>query len=153
LVPPARSATQRKQDTLRRLEQDVDLWLATTDARGAAPYLISLSFLWHGGTLIVATATASPTVRNLQATGSVRLGLGPTRDVVIVDGTAHAIPAAELTDELGDAFAVKCGFDPRQLTTPYTYFRIRPHRVLAWREANELKGRELMRDGQWLVAD
>jgi hypothetical protein len=26
-------------------------------------------------------------------------------------------------------------------------------RLQAWREANELAGRELMRDGHWLVAD
>jgi hypothetical protein len=54
---------------------------------------------------------------------------------------------------VGDAFAVKTGFDPRQLTSSYHYFRIEPRRLQAWREANELPGRELMRDGHWLVAD
>ena len=28
---------------------------------------------------------------------------------------------------------------------------ISPRRIQAWREANELPDRELMRDGQWLV--
>ncbi len=50
----------------------------------------------------------------------------------------------------GDAFAAKAGFDPR-LLTGYLYFGIRPQRVQAWREANELQGRDLMRDGHWLV--
>jgi hypothetical protein len=58
---------------------------------------------------------------------------------------------SELTDELGDAFAVKTGFDPRELTTPYLYFRISPRRLQAWREANELEGRDLMRDGRWVI--
>jgi hypothetical protein len=42
-----------------------------------------------------------------------------------------------------------------RLTDPYLYlyFRIRPQRPRAWREANELKGRELMRGGEWTVPD
>ncbi|MEU8803815.1 hypothetical protein [Spirillospora sp. NPDC048819] len=40
--------------------------------------------------------------------------------------------------------------DPRESTTPYHWFRITPRRVQAWREVNELAGRELMREGRWL---
>jgi hypothetical protein len=58
---------------------------------------------------------------------------------------------AELPADVGDAFAAATGFDPRELTTPYLYFRIRPERVQAWREANELEGRDLMRGGTWAV--
>jgi hypothetical protein len=50
----------------------------------------------------------------------------------------------------GDAFATRTGFDPRELDEPYQYFLIRPRRIQAWREANELRGRDLMRDGRWL---
>ena len=48
-------------------------------------------------------------------------------------------------------FAARAGFDPRPLATPSRWFRIRPRRIQAWREANELPGRELMRGGGWLV--
>jgi hypothetical protein len=150
-TPPARALEQRKQDALSRLENDIDAWVATADAATGTPYLIPLSFLWDGLTLLVATPDASPTSRNLRATGKVRLGIGPTRDLVLVEGTVQALPATEIPGEVGDAFAVKTGFDPRQLTDPYLYFRIRPQRVQAWREANELRGRELMRDGHWRV--
>ena len=95
----------------------------------------------------------SPTGRNLRATGRVRLGLGPTRDVTMIEGTVVTVTQAELGEEEGDRFAAGTGFDPRGLTTPYLYFRVTPQRVQAWREANELTGRELMRDGRWLVAD
>jgi hypothetical protein len=58
------------------------------------------------------------------------------------------------TDEIpvatGDAFAARIGFDPRKLDG-YAYFRVRPRRVQAWRESNEIKGRDLMRDGHWIV--
>jgi len=151
MTEPARTREQRKQDTVRRLEHDVDAWVATAGEEGGTPYLVPLSFLWDGATLLVATEASSPTGRNLQASGRVRLGIGPTRDVVLAEGTVEVVPAAELPDEVGDAFAAKTGFDPRRLAAPYLYFRIHPGRIQAWREANELEGRELMRDGEWLV--
>jgi len=40
----------------------------------------------------------------------------------------------------------------RTLTTRYLYFRIHRRRMQAWREADELDGRELMRYGRWLEA-
>ena len=153
MTPPPRTRRQRKQDALRRLERDTDAWVATADAGSGTPYLVPLSFLWDGETLLVATPSASPTSRNLQATGKVRLGIGPTRDLVLIQATVQAsVAAGEIPEEVGDAFAAKTGFDPRQLTG-YLYFRIHPQRLQAWREANELPGRDLMRGGQWVVTD
>ena len=153
MTPPPRTPQQRRRDTLGRLEGDVDAWVATAGAADGTPYLVPLSFLWDGDTLLIATPSSSPTARNLQATGKVRLGIGPTRDLVLIEGTVGEIlPAAAVPDEVGDAFAAKSGFDPRQLTG-YSYFRIHPRRLQAWREANELKGRQLMDDGQWLVGE
>jgi hypothetical protein len=151
MTPPPRPADQRRQDSLRRLEGDVDAWVATAGAADGTPYLVPLSFLWDGATLLIATPSASPTARNLRSTGKVRLGIGPTRDLVLIEGTVgETLAAAEVPDELGDAFAAKTGFDPRQLSG-YSYFRIHPRRLQAWREVNELKDRELMADGKWLV--
>ena len=151
MPPPPRDQRQRRQDSLHRLDHDVDAWVASADPVRGTPYLVPLSFLWDGATLLIATPAASPTSRNLQATGRVRVGIGPTRDLVLIEGTAQPLPAADLSAEVGDAFAAKTGFDPRQLTPAYLYFRIRPHRLQAWREANELKDRDLMLDGQWVV--
>ena len=148
---PARTPEQRKQDTLNRLEHDVDAWIATANPESGTPYLVPLSFLWDGTSLLIATPASSPTSRNLQSTGKVRLGIGPTRDLVLIEGTVQLLAADEISDEVGDAFAVKTGFDPRQLTTSYLYFRIHPQRIQAWREANELQGRELMSNGYWIV--
>ena len=153
MTPPPRTPHQRKQDTLQRLEQDINAWVATADPASGVPYLVPLSFLWDGRTVLVATLASSPTGRNLQASGRVRLGIGPTRDVVMIEGTVQAVAATEITQEVGDAFAAKSGFDPRRLSGPYLYFRIHPQRLQAWREANELQGRELMRDGRWLLPD
>jgi hypothetical protein len=152
MAAPARTRNERKRAALTRLEHDVDAWVATADRSGQQPYLIPLSFLWDGTTLLLATPSASPTGRNLQATGRIRLGIGHTRDVVLIQGTVLAVtPASEIPAHVGDAFAMKTGFDPRELATPYSFFRIRPERLQAWREANELAERDLMREGQWLV--
>lgn len=148
--PPPRTRAERQRDTLARLETDVDAWVASAGPDGS-PYLVPLSFLWDGAGLLFATPASSPTGRNLSASGRARVGIGPTRDVVLVEGSAEAVGPAELPADVGDAFAAATGFDPRELTTPYLYFRIRPERVQAWREANELEGRDLMRGGTWAV--
>lgn len=151
MTPPARTAQQRKADTLRRLSSDVDTWVATADPATGTPYLVPLSFLWDGATVLISTPGTSPTSRNLRATGRVRLAIGPTRDVVLIEGTVQAETAAtDISAETGDAFAAKTGFDPRELTG-YAYFRIRPERLQAWREVNELTGRDLIRAGDWVT--
>jgi hypothetical protein len=142
---------QRRTDTEHRLTHDIDVWVASASAEGV-PYLVPLSFDWDGSTLLVATPTDSPTARNLAATQVVRLGLGPTRDVSMIEGEVEILEIDALPQERGDRFAAHTGFDPRKLARPYRWFRISPLRIQAWREANEIAGRELMRDGQWLEA-
>ncbi|WP_422735303.1 pyridoxamine 5'-phosphate oxidase family protein [Micromonospora sp. WMMD729] len=147
---PPRSREERLRDTRGRLENDVDLWVATAGSPGG-PHLVPLSFLWDGTVFLISTPRASVTGRNLLSDGRLRLSLGTTRDVVIVDGVAEAVDTADLGQQRRAAFAARTGFDPGDSAEPYQYFAIRPRRVLAWREANELKGRVLMRDGGWLA--
>jgi len=119
--------------------------------RACDELIIATTGLGELRTILIATPSASVTSRNLQATGKARLGIGPTRDLIMIEGTVHAAQAAtDIPPETGDAFAAKTGFDPRELTS-YLYFHIRPQRIQAWREANELPGRELMRSGQWAI--
>jgi hypothetical protein len=105
-----RTRDQRRQDTIRRLEQDVDVWVATAD-------------------------------------GNIRLTLGETRDVVVIEGAATQVTPS---DEVADAFARRAGFDPRTLKQRYPYFRVTSRLVQAWREVNEITERDLMRDGEWI---
>ena len=136
----------RKQDTLNRLDQDVDAWVSTASLDGT-PYLMPLSFLWSDGTPLLSTSRTNPTARNLLANPVLQLTLGEVRDVIHVTGTAEV---AEVTDAEGEAFATKAGFDPRPLAN-YPFFRVTPTRIQAWREVNELKDRVLMEAGRWLV--
>ncbi|GAA2651296.1 pyridoxamine 5'-phosphate oxidase family protein [Streptomyces vastus] len=145
-----RPCAQRRRDTEHQLTDDVDVWVASASADGA-PYLVPLSFDWDGDALLVATPAKSPTGRNLAATRTARLGLGHTRDVSMIDGEVEVLEIDALPQQQADRFAARTGFDPRALTTPYRWFRITPRRIQAWREENELRHRELMRDGRWLV--
>ena len=132
------------------LDRHVDCWVATSDPESGAPQLVPLSFVWDGETVLLSTSASSPTGRALVATGAVRLAFGATRDVVMVDGDVEVIDAAELSPNEADRFAGRTGFDPRSLRTRYLYFRVRPTRIQAWREENELAARDLMRVRVWL---
>ena len=145
-----RSAAQRKADTLAKLGAAVaDVWVATTD--GVRPFLVPLTMAWVGERIALATAETAPTVRNLKAYGRARLALGGTRDVVRVDAVLErTVPVGEAA-EIGEAYARQNDWDPRAAGPPYVFAVLRPERVEAWREQNELEGRLLMRDGIWLV--
>jgi hypothetical protein len=134
---------------LEKLRGGVDLWVASVSEDGHA-HLVPPSYYWDGLALTIATTRRSPTARHLIRAGRARVALGPTRDVVIIEGPVEAV-AIGTDPDLEDAHARATGFDPRRLSTEYVYLRIAPHSVQAWREENELEGRDLMRQGSWLA--
>ncbi|MFI5801467.1 pyridoxamine 5'-phosphate oxidase family protein [Streptomyces sp. NPDC051561] len=145
-----RSRARRRSDTEYRLTHDEDLWVATASDDGM-PYLVPLSFHWDGEALLLSTLADSPTGRNLAANHGIRLGLGGTRDVYMIDGEVEVLKIDALPQEQGDRFVAHTGFDPRAYDAAYSWFRILPRRIQAWRESNEIAGREVMRDGRWLA--
>jgi hypothetical protein len=145
-----RSLIWRRRDTERRLAADVDVWVSSASPDGT-PHLVPLSFDWDGTALVLATSADSPTGRNLATTGRARLGLGTTRDVTVIDGAVDVLDLPELPAVRADRFAARTGFDPRVAAGRYRWFSVTPRRVQAWREADELPGRELMRAGRWLA--
>ncbi|WP_042371407.1 pyridoxamine 5'-phosphate oxidase family protein [Streptacidiphilus neutrinimicus] len=147
MLPPPRPLEQRIADTRARFAADMDTWVATAGADG--PALVPLSFDWDGKAFVISTLPRSVTARNIADSGRVRLAFGPTRDVVTVEGTAERIPTAEV-DAVADAYAAHTDWDPREQSEEYAWFRVTPRRIQAWREANELRGRDVMRDGVWL---
>jgi hypothetical protein len=144
-----RSTGQRVTDVRAKLASECDLWVASANATGDA-YLVPLSFSWDGEYLTVATPQRSRTARNLRRAGRARLALGPTRDVVIVEGPVEEI-AVTADNSLADTHAAAVGFDARDDPDPYVFIRLKPQRIQAWRNNAELAGRDVMRDGHWLV--
>jgi hypothetical protein len=150
--PPApRPTAQRVRDTRELLGREIDCWVATADPATGAPHLVPLSFDWDGSSLLLATSARSLAGRGLASGSGVRIGLGATRDVVMVDGAVEVVPTAALDPAEADHFAQRTGFDPREASGSYLFFRVLPTRIQAWREENELEGRDVMRDGRWLA--
>ncbi|MFI1571724.1 pyridoxamine 5'-phosphate oxidase family protein [Streptomyces anulatus] len=147
---PARSREQRKQDSLHRLRQDDDAWVATASPDGV-PTLVPLSFLWEEdtGILVMATRRTNPTAVNVTPDGPIRVTLGPTRDVVLIEGEARILEGADLPPATREAFVAKLRWNPR--IPVWVFLHITPHTVRAWREVNELADRDLMLSGTWLV--
>jgi len=117
--------------------------------------MVPLSYAWDGERLIIAIDPTSVTARNLRESGRARLGFGPTRDIVLVDATLDRVRETTATanatpDDVGEVYAAQADWDPRREIDAYAFFMLRPVRVQAWREANELAGKTLMRDGAWL---
>jgi hypothetical protein len=145
-----RARATRKADSLAMLAtKGIDVWVATSSA-GGAPHLVPLSLAWVGERVVVAMEASSVTARNLTVSGEARLAVGPTRDVVMIDAElAETIDVAE-HEKLAVAYVSQADWDPRA-STGYIFVVLRPLRIQAWREANEIPGRTLMRDGRWLV--
>lgn len=127
----------------------VDVWVATASPAGA-PHLVPLSLAWLGERAVIAVDHRSVTARNLSATGTARLAVGPTRDVVMMDAVLESAVDVGLDAGLGSAYVGQADWDPR-LSSGYVFLVLRPVRMQVWREANEMSGRTIMRDGTWLM--
>jgi hypothetical protein len=145
-----RPFAERKADVLARLAAPVaDCWVAT--AGGDEPYLVPLTLAWVERRIILATDRRSPTARNIAASGRARVGLGPTRDVVLIEAVLdETIPVTE-SGAVGETYAKRNDWDPRTAGDSYVFLALKPVKIQAWREVNELPGRLLMRDGAWVT--
>jgi hypothetical protein len=148
-MPDPRDRQTGKADTLAMLATPaVDVWVATASGAGV-PHLVPVSLAWVDDRVVIAVEASSVTARNVTASGAARLAVGPTRDVVMIDAVLdRAVEVAD--DELGAAYVAQADWDPRR-SRGYLFLVLRPLRVQAWRESNEIPGRTLMRDGEWLV--
>ena len=146
----ARDRETRKADTLAMLATPaIDVWVATASAE-SAPHLVPRVAGLGGGTGRGRGRGLLGHRTNLTASGTARLAVGPTRDVVMLDAVLETAVDVAADDALGTAYAAQADWDPRG-AAGYVFLVLRPVRVQAWREANEIAGRTLMRDGTWLV--
>jgi hypothetical protein len=147
-----RTGPQRKTDALAKLAAaEADVWVASAASDGTA-HLVPLSLAWDGEHVVLALEAESATARNITASGRARLALGPTRDVVMIDAALDSVvPVADAPPHVADGYAQQADWDPRARPDGYLFMLLTPRRIQAWREANELAGRTLMREGAWVV--
>jgi pyridoxamine 5'-phosphate oxidase-like protein len=144
-----RSVAQRQADVRATLEQNGHAWLAT--AAGSVPYVIVVQAVWDGESILVTTRESSRTARNLEQSRVARLALGDADDAIVIDATLlQARPAAEATPQR-TAFKGAAGWDPGEQGHDWRLFVLRPTRIQAFRGYAEIEGRDVMKDGTWLV--
>jgi hypothetical protein len=146
-----RTLEDRTRDVISLFTRCEDAWVASANEEAEA-YLIPLSFAWTGEQFILATPASSITARNLLRAGRVRMAIGPTRDVSIVEGDVEQISPA-MNDPIWDVHAQGAGFDARQASTPFALLIITPNHVQTWRNPAELESRDVMLGGQWLCPE
>jgi hypothetical protein len=147
-----RSPEERKADALAKLAAvETNVWVATASPTGAV-HLVPVTHTWNGSRVVLATGPRSRTVVNVTANPRVRLALGETRDVVIIDAIlVEAVPTSEAPVALAEGYAAQAGWDPLTDGGDYVYLVLGPERIQVWREAEEPAGRTVMRDGAWVV--
>lgn len=101
----ARDRATRKADALAMLATPaVDVWVASASPTGA-PHLVPVSLAWVDERAVIAVENRSITARNLSATGAVRLAVGATRDVVMMDAVLENAVEVGADARLGSAYA------------------------------------------------
>lgn len=150
--PGPRTRLQRRADVIAKLEaRPADAWVASASESGDA-HLVPLSLAWDGTRVILATAPGSATAHNVVTSGAARLALGGSRDVVMIDALLDEAVALEAaSSELAEVYAEQADWDPRSSGEAIVFLLLRPRRIQAWREADEIAGRTVMRDGNWLA--
>jgi len=145
-----RDTATRKADVLSALEKQHDVWLATADVAGR-PHLIAVSAWWDGADLVIATAGASKTARNLAMNPVVRVARGAPSDAVVIDAQMIDSRAIEDSADLAGGFAAAVGWDPREVGGGWMFFRLRPTRIQAFRGYDEIEDRDVMVRSRWVV--
>jgi hypothetical protein len=147
-----RSPKERKADALTKLAAvEANVWVASASPTDGV-HLVPVTNTWNGIEIVLATEPQSRTAANVTANPRVRLALGETRDVVMIDAVlVEAVPTSEAPAALGEGYAAQGGWDPRTDGGDYVYMVFRPERIQVWREAEYLTGRTVMRNGEWAV--
>jgi general stress protein 26 len=144
-----RSLAERQVYARKRLEAGFQMWLATgSDGHGA--HLIPVAYAWDGSALYSATFARSRSVANIKGHPRVRVALGDTADVVMVDARASLVEVPDIEADIAERYA-KVSTDPR--TYPegtFVYLRLLPRRIQVWNGLHEFVGRTVMRAGRWL---
>src|SRR5579864_205083 len=144
-----RDTATRKKDVLDVLEAQGHYWLSTAEV-GGRPHVIGVSALWDGGELVVTTLGSSRTARNMAMNPAVVLAHGDPSDAVVIQAAVIDSAAVGDSPELAGAWKSAMGWDPREMEG-WTFFRLRPTRIQAFRGYDEIEGRDVMLRSRWVV--
>ncbi len=110
-------------------------WVATT-RRNGRPHVMPVWGLWWDGAFAFSTDPRSQKGRNLATNPEVVAHLESGDDAVILEGAAEPITDPAELAEFADRYEAKYQFRPDTSNPAYGFYRVRPRRVFAWREAD-----------------
>lgn len=111
-------------------------WISTTRPDGR-PHATPVWGVWLDGALYFGAETRSVKVRNLTANSALLVHLESGDDVVILEGEAEWLAAADpaLWARIADDYAAKYdGFRPEPPTAQQPFIVLRPTKALGWQE-------------------
>lgn len=108
-------------------------WVCTTRADGR-PHAMPVWGLWLDARLLFSTDPTSVKAGNLATRRSVVVHLESGDDVVVVEGEADRLTAADLPVGFVDAYDAKYAVRIDPTDPAFGFYRVRTDRVLAWRE-------------------
>ena len=99
----------------------------------------------------MATVAGTRTARNLAEGAAVRLAYGTSNDVVMIDArVAGTEPVGDGSSAIAKGFAAACGWNPGEEAGEWSFYRLQPQTIQAYRGYEETAGREVMLGGAWL---
>ncbi|HKV87011.1 MAG TPA: hypothetical protein VJT78_03345 [Candidatus Dormibacteraeota bacterium] len=142
-----RDVATRKVDVLGVLEGQGHYWLSTADE--SRPHAIGVSAWWNEDQLVVTTLGTSRTARNMTPGAQVVLVHGDPVDAVVIHAKVAGRTDAKDAGEIARGFKEVMGWEPGA-ESGWSFFRLRPTRIQAYRGYDEIEGREVMKAGRWL---
>ena len=141
-----RDVKTRKVDVMTVLEDQGHYWL--TSAHDDRPHAIGVSAWWKEEQLVVTTLGTSRTARNMTPGAQVVLLHGDPADAVVIYAEVVDSSPAKDAQEIARGFKAVMGWEPGE-SSGWTFFRLRPTRIQAFRGYDEIEGRDVMKDGRW----
>ncbi|HTW20886.1 MAG TPA: pyridoxamine 5'-phosphate oxidase family protein [Mycobacteriales bacterium] len=117
----------------QRLTESRNYWVCTTRADGR-PHAMPVWGLWLDGAVFFSTDPGSVKGRNLAARPDAVVHLESGDELVLAEGRVERISGAEVPAEFADRYDEKYGHRIDLADPSFACYRLRPDRVIAWRE-------------------
>jgi hypothetical protein len=147
---PLRDVATRKKDVLETLAKNGRFWLGTADPTGK-PHVIAVSAWWESEEFVVATLGSSRTARNIEMNPRVTMATGAFNDAIVIHAQMIESRAVEDSPDLAKGFKAVMGWEPGEVGPGWIFLRLRPTKIQAFRDYEEIEGRDVMLRSRWLA--
>jgi hypothetical protein len=116
-----------------RLTTSRNYWICSTRADGR-PHAMPVWGLWLSEAIYFSSDPESWKGRNLAERPEAVIHLESGDELVVAEGVVERVPTEQLPSDFVPAYAAKYGHTVDTSNPDFGFYRMRPSRVLAWRE-------------------